>query len=250
VNRQFDNIIGRFTRIDPITEGQEHLSLYQYGWNNPILKSDPNGQIPDDYFNKQGKYLGSDNAPTDNVRIIDQVKWDENKTVNEEGKATIDNQVGTANSQKFSESNLDNKTNLKVYQHYNTSDLKLSVRENKFVNGKLAGGMAFGLETSGNKLISKTLSISVLGNKINKVADHANEIKNIIVHELQHYSDFKTLGVAKYLATSTPVLEQRAIYTQINDPSYAPLSDAFKRSIAAYGKMNDFDPTKPMTPLK
>jgi RHS repeat-associated protein len=46
VNRQFDNIIGRFTSPDPITDGQEHLSLYQYGYDNPILRSDPNGDCP------------------------------------------------------------------------------------------------------------------------------------------------------------------------------------------------------------
>jgi RHS repeat-associated protein len=56
VNRQFDNIVGRFTSIDPVTDGQEHLSLYQYGWNNPILKSDPNGQMPccGDFLNGVG----------------------------------------------------------------------------------------------------------------------------------------------------------------------------------------------------
>jgi RHS repeat-associated protein len=47
INRQFDPQIGRFTSTDPVTEGQEHLSLYQYGWNNPVLKSDPNGNCPD-----------------------------------------------------------------------------------------------------------------------------------------------------------------------------------------------------------
>ena len=47
VNRQFDNIIGRFTSQDPVIEGQEHLSLYQYGWNNPVLRSDANGLMPD-----------------------------------------------------------------------------------------------------------------------------------------------------------------------------------------------------------
>ena len=46
VNRQFDNIVGRFTSQDPVIEGQEHLSLYQYGWNNPILKSDADGLMP------------------------------------------------------------------------------------------------------------------------------------------------------------------------------------------------------------
>jgi hypothetical protein len=29
-----------------VTDGQEHLSLYQYGWNNPVLRSDPDGLYP------------------------------------------------------------------------------------------------------------------------------------------------------------------------------------------------------------
>ena len=46
IHRQFDPQTGRFTSQDPIIEGQEHLSLYQYGWNNPILKPDPDGLVP------------------------------------------------------------------------------------------------------------------------------------------------------------------------------------------------------------
>ena len=46
VHRQYDPSIARFTSQDPVIEGQEHLSLYQYGWNNPILKPDPNGECP------------------------------------------------------------------------------------------------------------------------------------------------------------------------------------------------------------
>ena len=46
LNRQYDRILGRFTSIDPVVEGQEHLSLYQYGWNNPVLRSDPDGNLP------------------------------------------------------------------------------------------------------------------------------------------------------------------------------------------------------------
>jgi hypothetical protein len=34
-------------QVDPVTEGQENQSTYQYGWNNPILRSDPNGDYPD-----------------------------------------------------------------------------------------------------------------------------------------------------------------------------------------------------------
>ena len=46
LNRQYDRILGRFTSLDPVTDGQEDQSLYQYGWNNPVLRSDPNGDCP------------------------------------------------------------------------------------------------------------------------------------------------------------------------------------------------------------
>jgi RHS repeat-associated protein len=46
--RFYDAPIGRFHQLDPVTEGQEHLSLFQYGWNNPVLRSDPNGLFPEE----------------------------------------------------------------------------------------------------------------------------------------------------------------------------------------------------------
>lgn len=48
MQRMYDPPTGRFISVDPKpdVEGQESLSTYQYGWNNPILKSDPNGDCP------------------------------------------------------------------------------------------------------------------------------------------------------------------------------------------------------------
>jgi RHS repeat-associated protein len=45
-NRFYMPDLMRFGQTDPIIEGQEHLSLYQYGWNNPVRFSDPNGDFP------------------------------------------------------------------------------------------------------------------------------------------------------------------------------------------------------------
>jgi RHS repeat-associated protein len=45
--RFYDPTTGRFMQVDPATELQESQSVYQYGWNNPILRSDPNGTYPD-----------------------------------------------------------------------------------------------------------------------------------------------------------------------------------------------------------
>ena len=46
--RWYDPVIGRFISVDPSpdVEGQESLSPYQYSWNNPVLRSDPNGDCP------------------------------------------------------------------------------------------------------------------------------------------------------------------------------------------------------------
>jgi len=46
MKRFYDPSIGRFMQVDPVTDTQENYSTYQYGWNNPILRSDPNGDCP------------------------------------------------------------------------------------------------------------------------------------------------------------------------------------------------------------
>ncbi len=44
--RGYNPTVGRFDRVDPIVDEQEQYSTYQYGWNNPVLRSDPNGDCP------------------------------------------------------------------------------------------------------------------------------------------------------------------------------------------------------------
>jgi RHS repeat-associated protein len=48
MKRMYDSPTARFTTVDPSpdVEGQESLSTYQYGWNNPMLRPDPNGDCP------------------------------------------------------------------------------------------------------------------------------------------------------------------------------------------------------------
>jgi uncharacterized protein RhaS with RHS repeats len=44
----YDPPTARFISVDPKpdVEGQESLTTYQYGYNNPIRYSDPNGDCP------------------------------------------------------------------------------------------------------------------------------------------------------------------------------------------------------------
>jgi len=59
--RFYDPQIGRFLAVDPVTASQENYSTYQYGWKNPILRSDPNGDCPkcDDYAGQIGIMIGA-----------------------------------------------------------------------------------------------------------------------------------------------------------------------------------------------
>jgi len=41
--RQYDPSNGRFVSVDPLTDQQESLSPYHYGYNNPLRYSDPDG---------------------------------------------------------------------------------------------------------------------------------------------------------------------------------------------------------------
>jgi RHS repeat-associated protein len=45
--RTYDQQIGRFLQIDPMTDEQEGLSPYHFSYNNPIRFGDPDGKWPD-----------------------------------------------------------------------------------------------------------------------------------------------------------------------------------------------------------
>jgi RHS repeat-associated protein len=217
-----------FISRDPLFEKYPNISPYAYCANNPLKYIDPTGMEIDDYFDLEGNYLGSDNAKTDNVRIIDRATWDANKMVNEDASESIHHKTGNIESVALSESDMNTQQQLSVYQHYNPTDLPLQASNDDPGN---KWGMSFSRKEG--KL---SINIRLEGNKNNKVSDNANEIINLFSHEKQHYSDFKTMGANAFISWSENSREQSAIKTQMQHPSWGKTRPSFQSGMKRYGE--------------
>ena len=90
--------------VDPMADKYPSISPYAYCAWNPVRLVDHDGREVNDYFSRKGKYLGKDNASTNNVRIIDENDWN---TLSSNG--LIDHEKGVNSSQLFSESNINDR---------------------------------------------------------------------------------------------------------------------------------------------
>jgi hypothetical protein len=202
---------------------------------------DPTGMAYDDYFNFQGKYLGTDNSATDNVRVIDEGQYNLNK----EPDGSIDPIMGTSMSMLHSQSGITTDASLTIYGHYDPTGLKLtSAQPGQFSSG---GGM----EVKTKNGILSNIDVDVAGFDRSGVADHSSEIKNIFVHENKHVTDYKTWGLITYNATPQAIIEQRAIMTQMGDPTFSQMRPAMQNAVRAYGEKfgMSFDMKPPISVL-
>jgi hypothetical protein len=192
----------------------------------------------DDYFNKNGKYLGSDEAKTDIVRVVNQEDWDANKTVSENGTETISNEKGVGISTTFSEAGMNEDASLAVYDHYNDTGLPAVLDD---LDGSGAASFRYTVEGE-EKLVFDDEQL-----KKTKVSDHANEIKSVIVHENQHFSDYKSMGRANYMEAGKTNFgaqgkERRAVNTQVNDATFSKTRPVFQKAVLNYGRKNGYIP--------
>ncbi len=72
--RQLDPTSGLFTSMDPLCEKYYNISPYSYCAGNPIRYVDPTGMAYGDYFDENGKHLGTDGIDDGEIYIVTDTK--------------------------------------------------------------------------------------------------------------------------------------------------------------------------------
>ena len=206
--------------------------------SDSLLQMLERGRKIDDYFTKDGKYLGTDDAKTDNVRIIDESEWKKQSSVM---GTMIIHDVGNDLSESPTDAEVSENAQMNIYNYYNPTDLTL-LKDNSgdynmtfrveiiesIVNGNI-------VSTSSS---AKEIGINVKRNYVSGYINNAADIKSLFEHEATHYNDFKSFP-EKYLEireTNNNRLELRAITNQLNQGYYKYCSDNFKKGIMTYSE--------------
>ena len=228
--RYYDNdLSGLFLSVDPMSDKYPSISPYAYCAWNPLKLVDPDGMEIDDYFSFDGKYLGSDNAITHDVRIISEDIWN---GIQKDPVGQIEYAIGHVLSIDFSSasnSGMSIESQLKVYEHYNPTNFSLENLDN--------GGKSWGMRTTQSNLTDPVIKIRLLGNSLGiKACNNAEEIKNLFDHEKGHINQCQMLGFSSYSQLTKNEQEQYAVKSQMNSPSWGKTSQSFKDSFIDYGK--------------
>ncbi len=226
-------VISRWLQPDPKADERDGLSPYNFVQNNPVLRVDPDGQL-DEYFDEEGNYLGSDDAETDEVRIISADLWNAAGARREDGSIFMSHEVGQAHSTALVDTELDDDAIVGIVTHFNDqlddkskkANAKLKVDD--LPEGSIAlaetGG---GLDIKGFTIIKtkNDITVDAKDGLINKNLGTASNIMNTLVHEHKHLKDGSIGRVAK---------ELRGIRVQQAHPTYSKTTPEFKKLVNTY----------------
>jgi RHS repeat-associated protein len=231
--RMYDPEVARWFSIDPMAEQRNNQSPFNFVQNNPVVRIDPTGMIDDWYFNENGDFLGKDDKPTDNIRIMSQSSWD--ATVM--GGQTINGDVGRISSRAFSKSGISDQAMLNVFQYFNNTGEKLGVyNDPKTYSGFMNAPIAFE-ETKnqegaivGAKVQSTSIGVNMIRQRNSGIFNDSNNIINAYVHEKKHITD----AYANPLQHFTSTQEQRegsAIDAQMQSPTFEKTTPEFQQYV-------------------
>jgi len=213
-----------FLSVDPLADERPSLSPYNYVQWNPLNRVDPTGMLDDDYFTKDGKYLGNDgDENSHNIRIVDAETYNNLLGKNDsEGKPLLQT---SGDAVLFNDSEMSSETRLAVYEHYNETGLRLEINNEEVKKGVI---MTYSTDVK--------IKIPVEQNTGEKVVNNFYNIKSSFDHERGHYNDHCKFGDA-YRLMPTSSQEVRAIWHQKSQPNFRKTTSNYRKGINRYGSI-------------
>jgi hypothetical protein len=205
--------------------------------NNPLKYADPSGWLIDKYFDLKGNYLGDDGIGND-IRIMDRDHFNMLTDFGRENLTDLECILKQSSTLFSDYINYDGRSRglqeefqLKIYQHFNPTGLRLENYDHKGV-----GNMGF---AHGEKRIMQPfIRIDLLENLKGGLVNNYDNVINMFEHENQHRIDYKQFGHEQYMKikkTDENFLDQKAIKYQMNHSSWKNTSEYFKKGIKNYG---------------
>jgi RHS repeat-associated protein len=230
--------------VDPMADKYPGISPYNYCMWNPVKLVDPDGREIDDYFTKDGKFLGSDNAETHYVRIIREDCWT-SLDKDEHGNA-LDHDLANELSTAFSDASktISKASQLAVYQHYNPTGYSLVEKTYDETTSSNPGYSTRFSSTKEGTTLVMYIEIKLKENRTknsvgNAVCDNADEITSLFIHENDHiqrglkmsYEDMQKTQNTKELLGK---FESNAVNAQRNHSSWNGCRKSFQEGMDRY----------------
>ena len=199
--RFYDPSISLWASMDPLTGEMPDQGAYNYTFQNPIMYNDPTGMkgegVDNDYFDKHGNYLGSDNRG-DEVRIVGDNALEKSKNLSGDKKMNY----YSSNSEKFSDVRYGGKTKdtpARIAQHYYNENIGCNdvcfetkvgaLFEHMAVGPKIGEPALRHRDGSTSSEYQPTIQVGVSGyGKASSDLDNKYVWINIIAHEYDHFS--------------------------------------------------------------
>ena len=121
--RHYHPTLSIWLSVDPMSDKYPSTSPYTYCGNNPVRLVDPEGRDWGDYFDYQGKYLGTDGIDDGKIYIVTQQDWNQFADIENGMKMMSDFAT------RPSSANLSDDAIINILAKYNTTGKTCTIQE-------------------------------------------------------------------------------------------------------------------------